>query len=364
MLEVLAGGPQTTVQDLGRPGYLHTGMPPSGAFDSSALRVANLLVGNNPGGRYLVGRDPGDAGLEILLMGCRLRAMADHVIAVTGGDLTPTRNGEPLPMWQTVLVREGDVIAFQAPRAGVRAYLAVAGGIDVPRFLGSRATNVRAAVGGVEGRALQPGDHLRIGEPARDAADLEGRAWPEEYRPAQGAPWTVRVVLGPQDHLFTPESVETFLTTDWKLSPISDRMGCRYIGPKLDFLPRPDYLIEQAGSDPSNIVDDGTPLGGIQVPSGLEPIVMGADVPSFGGYAKIATVISSDIGVVGQGKPGDVVRFRAVDPAEAEEIGLAHEALIDESKVERRAIGYRLLAIGCLPAFDSRRPVPPSSFDR
>jgi allophanate hydrolase subunit 2 len=143
------------------------------------------------------------------------------------------------------------------------------------------------------------------------------------------------VVLGPQDELFTPESVETFLSVDWKLSPVSDRMGCRYIGPKLNFLPRPDYLIEQAGADSSNIVDDGTPLGGIQVPSGLEPIVMGADVPSFGGYAKIATVISSDIGVVGQGKPGDIVRFRAVDAAEAEEIGLAQEAMLTDATVVR-----------------------------
>jgi biotin-dependent carboxylase-like uncharacterized protein len=335
MFEVLSGGPQTTVQDLGRPGYLHTGMPPSGAFDSFSLRIGNLLVGNNPGGRYLVGRDPGDAGLEVLLMGCKLRATSDHVIAVTGGDLDPTLNGEPLPMWQAIRVRAGDEIAFRAPRRGVRAYLAIAGGIDVPTFLGSRATNVRAAVGGVEGRGLKTGDRLRIGEPRQSAGDLEGRRWPEAERPIQGTPWTVRVVLGPQDHLFQPGSVETFLTTDWKLSPISDRMGCRYIGPKLEFLPRPDYLIEQAGSDPSNIVDDGTPLGGIQVPSGLEPIVMGADVPSFGGYAKIATVISSDIGVVGQGKPGDIVRFQAVPAVEAEEIGLAQEARIAESTVVR-----------------------------
>jgi allophanate hydrolase subunit 2 len=192
---------------------------------------------------------------------------------------------------------------------------------------------VRAAVGGIEGRGLKSGDQIRVGVPAESASTLVGRSWPEEARPAQGSPWTVRVVLGPQDELFTPESVETFLSVDWKLSPISDRMGCRYIGPKLNFLPRPDYLIDQAGADPSNIVDDGTPLGGIQVPSGLEPIVMGADVPSFGGYAKIATVISNDIGVVGQGKPGDIVHFRAVNVAEAEEIGLAREALLNESTV-------------------------------
>ncbi len=333
MFEVLNGGPQTTVQDLGRPGYLHTGMPPSGAFDSFSLRVGNLLVGNNPGGRYLVGRDPGDAGLEILLFGCRLRATADHIIAVTGGDLTPSLNGKPLPMWEAVQVRDGDVIAFQAPRAGVRAYLAVAGGIQVPEFLGSKATNVRAGVGGVEGRILKTGDVLPVGEISTVTDSLVGRTWSEEKRPVMGEPWTVRVVLGPQNDLFEPASVETFLTTDWKLSPISDRMGCRYIGPKLEFLPRPDYLIEQAGSDPSNIVDDGTPLGAIQVPSGLEPIVMGADVPSFGGYAKIATVISADIGVVGQGKPGDTVRFRAIDVVEAEEIGLAREKLLQEEAI-------------------------------
>src|SRR5687767_12306721 len=177
MFDVLNGGPQTTVQDLGRPGYLHTGMPPSGAFDSYSLRAANLLVGNNPGGRYLVGRDPGDAGLEVLLFGCRLRATAEHVIAVTGGDLTPLLNGAPLPMWQSVRVRSGDDIAFPVPRAGVRAYLAVAGGIDVPKFLGSRATNVRAAVGGVEGRGLKSGDVLTVGKPSGPLARLEGRAW-------------------------------------------------------------------------------------------------------------------------------------------------------------------------------------------
>ena len=309
-------------------------MPPSGAFDSFSLRVANLLVGNNPGGRYLVGRDPGDAGLEILLLGCRLRATADHVIAVTGGDLSPTLNGGAAADVADGARARG---RRRSPSRGLGLGCAPISpspaGSTCPSFLGSRATNLRAAVGGIEGRGLKAGDRIRIGEPARPLTQLEGRAWPEAARPAFGVPWTVRVVLGPQDHLFTPESVETFLTVDWKLSPISDRMGCRYIGPKLEFLPRPDYLVEQAGSDPSNIVDDGTPLGGIQVPSGLEPIVMGADVPSFGGYAKIATVISSDIGIVGQGMPGDVVHFRAVEVAEAEEIGLAQDGLIAESTV-------------------------------
>jgi biotin-dependent carboxylase-like uncharacterized protein len=333
MFIVLDGGPQTTVQDLGRPGYLRTGMPPSGAFDSYSLRAANLLVGNNPGGRYMVGRDPGAAGLEILLFGCRLEATEDHLIAVTGADLSFTLNEQPMPMWRTVRVRRGDILAFRAPRYGVRAYLAVAGGIDVPPFLGSRATNVRAFVGGVAGRNVKRGDELPVGQPHRPLADLEGRLWPEFARPPLGSPWTARVTLGPQDHLFTPDSVETFLTTKWKLSPMSDRMGCRFIGPRLEFLPRPQYLVEQAGSDPSNIVDDGTPLGGIQVPSGLEPIVMGADMPSIGGYAKLGVVTSADIGVIGQVRPGEIVNFRAVSVADAEEAALATESQLQESTV-------------------------------
>ena len=150
MFEVLAAGPMTTVQDVGRPGYLATGMPASGAADRFGLGIANLLVGNDPGERYLVGKSPGDAGLEILLLGLRLKALADGAVAVAGADLTPTLNGKPLPMWHAIRVRAGDEIAFNRPAAGARAYLAVAGGIDVPKFAGSRATNVRAFVGGVE----------------------------------------------------------------------------------------------------------------------------------------------------------------------------------------------------------------------
>ncbi|MFM9108565.1 MAG: biotin-dependent carboxyltransferase family protein [Chloroflexota bacterium] len=332
MLEVLAAGPQATIQDLGRAGYLRTGMPPSGAFDAYSLRAANLLVGNDPGDRYLVGRNPGAAGVEILLFGATFRALDDCLIAVTGGDLSPTIDGQPIPMWTAIPLRRGQDLAVRMAKAGVRAYLAIAGGVDVPPFMGSRATNIRAEVGGIEGRVLRQGDVIPVA-PAPGAMRHAGRSWAEPLRRRLGSPWTVRVTLGPQDGLFTPESVETFLTADWKLSPISDRMGCRYIGPKLEFLPRPEYLVKQAGSDPSNIVDDGTPLGGIQVPSGLEPIVMGADMPSIGGYAKIAVVISADIGVVGQGKPGDTIHFRAVSPDEAEEIGLEAERAISESSI-------------------------------
>jgi biotin-dependent carboxylase-like uncharacterized protein len=323
VFEVVDPGLQTTVQDLGRPGYLADGIPPSGAFDAAALKLANLLVGNEVGEHVLVGTDPGAAGLEMLLVGPALRVVSHTVIAVTGADLEPMVNGEPIPMWTAVPVRTADEITFGSARSGARAYLAVAGGLAVPPMLGSRSTNVRAGIGGLGGRALRARDVLAVQPPEHRAEKLAWRRIRPELIPAHPSPARLRVVLGPQDHLFTPESVATFLDTDWRLSPTSDRMGCRFIGPALKFLPRPEHLVAQAGSDPSNIVDDSICIGSIQVPSGLEPIAMGVDGPSLGGYAKIATVISPDLSVLAQLKPHEVTRFQAVDPEEAEEIHLA-----------------------------------------
>jgi len=331
--EVLHGGLHSTIQDLGRPGYLATGMPPSGPADRFALGIANLLVGNDPGDRYLVGRRPGEAGIEALLFGLTLKVLAETVVAITGADQMPTLNGTPLPMWRAARVARGDVITFQRTRAGARTYLAVAGGVDVPPFAGSRATNVRAFVGGLDGRALRRGDVLRTGPPRQPLSALAGRRLRPELIPSYGPRWQVRVVLGPQDDLFLDESVRTFLEHDWTLSPVSDRMGCRYVGPILGFKPRPDYLVEQAGSNPSNIVDDTIPVGGIQVPGGLEPIVLHVDGPSLGGYAKIATVISADLGKVGQARPAEVTNFRSVTTAEAVAALRALEGAIGEASL-------------------------------
>lgn len=142
------------------------------------------------------------------------------------------------------------------------------------------------------------------------------------------------MVLGPQDDLFRDDAIAIFLSHDWKFSTTSDRMGCRFIGPKLEFRPRPDYLVVQAGSDPSNIVDDTIPVGGIQVPSGLEPIVLHVDGPSLGGYAKIATVISADLGRIGQMRPGNVANFSAVSTDEAVGALRELEAMIAESSID------------------------------
>jgi antagonist of KipI len=326
VFEVIRPGLLTTVQDLGRPGYLADGIPPSGAFDADALKLANLLVGNEVGDHLLVGRNPGAAGIEMTLRGPVLRVLSDTVVAVAGADLSATVNGAPIPGWTAVPVQAGEEIVFGSARQGVRGYLAVAGGIDVPPVLGSRATNVRAGIGGVEGRALKAGDRLPSGPAAGPADALAGRRIRADRIPARTQPAELRVVLGPQDYLFTPDSVRDFLTADWHLLPTSDRMGCRFIGPPLHFLPRPEYLIRQAGSDPSNIVDDSICVGSIQVPSGLEPIVMGVDGPSLGGYAKIATVISPDLSRLAQVRPGELARFRAVGADEAHDLHIAARA--------------------------------------
>jgi antagonist of KipI len=334
VFEVVEPGLQTTVQDLGRHGHLADGIPPSGAFDAVAMKLANLLVGNPPGDHVLVGTDPGAAGLEILLTGPRLRALAFTVVAVTGADMQPALNGRSFPMWTSVLVRPGQELTFGPSRDGARAYLAVAGGLAVPPVLGSRATNVRAGIGGVHGRAVRERDVLSCDTPSAPLLELAARRVRHDRRPRHPSEATLHVVLGPQDHLFTPDSVETFLGTRWQLSATSDRMGCRFIGPPLSFLPRPDHLVAQAGSDPSNIVDDTICIGSVQVPGGLEPIVMGVDGPSLGGYAKIATVISPDLSVLAQLLPGAYARFQALDPDEAHVAHAQGRALVTDDSLE------------------------------
>jgi allophanate hydrolase subunit 2 len=189
---------------------------------------------------------------------------------------------------------------------------------------------VRARIGGIGGRKLEPGDVLTTGVPRRGLEELVGRSIAEVQRPVLGPPGELRVVLGPQDALFLDESISAFLESLWRLLPNSDRMGCRFTGPQLFFKPRPDHLAAQAGSDPSNIVDDAIPVGGIQVPSGVEAIAMGVDGPSLGGYAKIATVISPDLSRLAQILPGDETRFRSVTVDEAVSARAVQREQVDE----------------------------------
>jgi biotin-dependent carboxylase-like uncharacterized protein len=242
-----------------------------------------------------------------------------------------TLDGDPMPLWESVRVPAGGVLHCAAIAPGVRSYLAVAGGFDVPPYLGSRSTYVRGSQGGLNGRPLRKGDTIPLGRPAPGARALVGRSVRSELRPTFETPHVIRVVLGPQDYLFTDKGLDTFFSAGWKLSPVSDRMGFRFIGPPLLMKERPDYLIRDAGSGPADIVDDCIPVGGIQVPGGIEPIAMGVENPTAGGYAKIGTVISADFGRLGQIRPHETVRFQAIEADEALRIAREQTALATEA---------------------------------
>jgi biotin-dependent carboxylase-like uncharacterized protein len=299
-IEVRKPGLSTTIQDAGREGYYHVGVPPSGALDQFSLVAANLLVGNPEGA----------AVLECAYMGPQLAFGEAATVAVCGADLEPRVNGEARPAWTAFGVEEGDVLTFGHLGRGARMYLAVAGGFDVPEALGSRSTYALGALGGLEGRPLAAGDELRIGSDGSGAPAGE-RTVPEDLRPALSAELEIRVVMGLYDHRLTPAGRETFLGTAWKLTPVADRIGFRYEGAELELREREQPF--GAGSDPSNIVDAPYPIGSIQVPGGVEPIVLHRDAVSGGGYFMVGTVISADLDTVAQSAPGSRTRFVEVD---------------------------------------------------
>ncbi len=310
-------GPQTSVQDGGRPGYLGRGIPIAGAQDHYALAMANVIVGNPHSPAALSLGDPGAAGLEFAIMGPKLRFDRDVTIAITGGGCSPTVDKQPIPTWQAVRVPAGALLNVGRIETGARGYLAVDGGLDVPPFLGSRSTYIRGGIGGFEGRILRKGDHVPLGPPTPDAERVVGRSVVPDAIPDYATIRPLRVLLGPEDDLFEDAAIEAFLGEPWRMSPVADRMGFRTEGPALTFKPRAPEVERDAGSNPSNIVDNVTPLGGIQVPTSGSAIVMGVELGSAGGYAKIATLIMADMGRVGQLRPGDEFRFQAVTLDEA-----------------------------------------------
>jgi antagonist of KipI len=288
--EVLSPGIMSTVQDLGRFGCARYGVAASGALDGFAVRVGNLLVGN-----------PENAAVvETTLMGLRIKAVRDAVVAVTGGDLQAQKGNEPLALWRSHLVREGETISFAGPVNGLRSYLAVAGGIHAATVMGSRSTNLASGFGGCQGRPLRKGDILAV-EPAKDALRFVGRAFQPEWIPGYSSPWRLRVVWGPQDDHFSEEGKLTFVTAAFAVSPNSDRTGIRLNGP---------VVTRKPGMEES-IISEGILSGAIQIPGDGQPIIILGETAS-GGYRKIATVISADLPLLGQITPGDEVVFEAV----------------------------------------------------
>ncbi len=288
-IKVVKPGLSTTVQDLGRPGYYHIGIPLSGGMDRFALRTANLLVGNPEGA----------AVLEAAFLGPELEFTADATVAVTGAELPPKVDGAERAAWTSFVVKKGQTLSFAFLKRGARAYIAVSGGVDVPVVLGSRSTYALGALGGFKGRKLEAGDELPVGAANGAAA---GRTVPPSLRRTPGSPAVLRMMPGLYWHRITEAAGKRFFEDVWKAAPEADRIGYRFRGGRpLEFAPREQPF--GAGSDPSNIVDACYPYGSIQVPGGTEPIILHRDAVSGGGYFMIGAVISADLDLIGQLQP-------------------------------------------------------------
>lgn len=309
---MLQPGLLTTVQDLGRFGYSGIGMPTAGVMDAYAARIGNILVGNAENA----------AVLEITLLGPVLEFHRETDIVISGADMRPCLNQRPVDMGRVLPVTSGDRLSFAGLLEGCRTYLAVAGGFDVPAVMGSASTYVRGQIGGYKGRALQAGDSLMIGR----ATGHSGRGFrlPADMLTASGA--TVRVILGPQDNAFTQKGVDTLLGSEYVVAQDSDRMGYRLAGPAIEL------------RDSADIISDGIALGAVQVPAHGQPIIMLADHQTTGGYAKIAHVISVDIPIVAQKKPGDILRFAAVSVQTAQQLYRERERRIARLKDDIQAL--------------------------
>ena len=316
-LKVINPGLLTTVQDLGRPGYFHLGIPIGGAMDRLAMRSANLLVGN----------DEGAAGLEAVFMGPELEFMSDALVAITGADMPIRVDGDERPGWTSFNVKAGQHLTFDYLKTGARIYIAISGGIDVPEALGSRSTYPIGALGGFEGRPIAAGDELPVGS---GSGGKEGVSIPERLRRGPDASGVeLRVLPGLYWHRVTEASQKNFFADQWKVAPEADRMGYRFRGGRnLEFVERKQPF--GAGSDPSNIVDGCYPYGSIQVPGGTEPIVLHRDAVSGGGYFMLGTVISADMDLIGQLQPHMPTKFIEVAMEEALQARADRSGLLDQ----------------------------------
>ena len=272
-------------------------MSVSGAMDQFSLRVANILVGNMDS----------EACLEATLFGLKIKFEGDALIAITGANLMPKINDKAIDMWTGVKVFNGDELSFETAKSGCRSYIAVSRGIDVQEVMGSKSTYVKGNVGGFEGRMLRAGDNIKIGIAGKnDFTSI--KKLPIEFIPLYNKDNVVRVVMGPQDDYFTDEGINTFFDCEYQVTSEADRMGYRLSGPKVSHITSAD------------IISDGITMGSVQIPGDGAPIIMMADRQTTGGYTKIATIITPDINIVGQLKPGDSIRFKLIDIQEAHRI--------------------------------------------
>ncbi|MCX2740367.1 biotin-dependent carboxyltransferase family protein [Pontibacter anaerobius] len=310
-ITVLKPGLQTTVQDLGRYGYQMQGVVVGGAMDKMALRMANLLVGN----------DEAAAVLELSMQGPELQFEQDTLIALAGADLTASINDKQLRLWRPVLVKAGSILRFGKPAYGNYTYLAVAGGINVPEVMGSRSTYLRASIGGLEGRSLRRGDSLNFFESSEtsklllselllqhkaESAFTEVNWWPEpELLPTYAHDPVLRAMPGLEYAWFSENSRDYIWEQKYKLTPQSDRMGYRLQGTTL------------ALEEERQLLSTAVSFGTVQVPPQGDPIILMADSQTTGGYPRILQIISADLPKLAQVQPGGIIRFEEVSLEEA-----------------------------------------------
>jgi antagonist of KipI len=303
----LRAGFFTSIQDLGRTGFRQAGVSTSGALDPFALRVANLLVGN----------DEGAAGLEISLGGLQLHFKGERIVAWCGGDFDVQISSTPLAAGHAARVRAGEDLKFGRPKIGCRCWLAISGGIDVPAILGSRSTDLRAHFGGYQGRILRDGDVIPLGISQRSqTAATEGvspRTAPHDWiLPARRDP-ILRFIRGVDWNRFNTSTLQRLTSEAFTVSPDSDRMGVRLEGSELKRV------------DERDLISEAVAPGTIQVPPSGKPILLLGDCQTIGGYPKIAHVITADLGVAAQLRAGDHVRFSEISRADAHELLLERE---------------------------------------
>ncbi len=313
-VEILHAGMFTTVQDLGRSHYQQYGVPVGGAMDKNALRLINMLVGN----------EENEAGLEMTIMGPKLLIKKTTLLAIGGADMEPLLNGERIPLWRPILAEEGSMLCLGKAKSGCRAYVTFAGGINIDRTMGSKSTYIRAALGGIEGRMLKKGDYFQIGTGAEVASrfiqNLQEEAriktkWAicNDALPKYKKHPILRVITDFEYDQFTEESIKSFFSKEYKVSNYADRMGYRLDGDVLNRVEEIEIL--------SSPVTSGT----IQVPNGGQPIILMADRQTTGGYPRIGNVVSVDLPLLAQLKPGDYVTFEKITMEEAAQLYIKQE---------------------------------------
>lgn len=312
-ITIINPGLLTSVQDFGQIGYQETGFSQTGVMDQKAMKLANILVSNNIE----------EAVLEMTYFGTTIIFHEANVISITGGDFKPKLNGQMVPMYAAMEVKAGDKLECGFAINGCRGYISFAGGLNIEKVLECKSTNLKCGIGGFQGRKLLANDTITFTAPKQSLPNIHNRIIAKKQQMEKE--YLVRVILGPQEEYFTEAGLHTFLTEPYEVTSESDRMGCKLSGRSVSY------------KDKVDIVSDGIPFGGIQIPPNGKPIIMLADRQTTGGYAKIATIIFVDLPIIAQRKPGEIIRFKAVTLKEAQKL---YKRELKEIKRLEKSMGY------------------------